>query len=280
MEKIEKIYGTNGIGLYTKIIGNGEPLLMLPGLSAGLWLWEKTADELAKHFRLIMPELRGSGRSDKPDMTYTIPLIAQDIIDLLKELNLEKVHILGVSMGGFVAQYFAATYPEKVASLILSCTTLGGVDQIGPSGTLLSWMIRPRGKSKKERLEHLYAYNFSEDYMKNHPEEIEKITNARIENPQPEYAYYRQFFAGIAYAGKKYANRIAASTLICSGRDDEIVSPENAYALKENIQNSQVKIFEGKHLFFYENHEVFNQLVIEFLSNHKMQENEQKPIGY
>ena len=64
----------NGIKIYTEFIGKGEPLLMIPGLGAGNWLWKKNYRSLSKNYRLIMPEIRGSGRTDKPDEKYSIKM--------------------------------------------------------------------------------------------------------------------------------------------------------------------------------------------------------------
>jgi pimeloyl-ACP methyl ester carboxylesterase len=260
-----EFFEINGIKIYSEFIGEGEPLLMIPGLGAGNWLWAKNYKCLSKNYRLIMPELRGSGRSDKPDEAYSIKTFADDIDKLLETLSVKKVHVLGASMGGFVAQYFASHWPENTASLILTCTTTGGQEQIGPTGDAFLCLVKPQGKTRKERLEYSYSFSFTEEFLKNHHNELEYITNWRIKNPQPEYAYYRQFFAGNNFEGKKYAKRISAPTLICAGKDDKLVQIENAYELEKNITNSKLEIFEGKHLFFYEHYNKFNKTVLGFL---------------
>ncbi len=258
---------TNGIKIYSEFIGDGEPILMIPGLGAGNWLWKKNYRYLAKSYSLIMPELRGSGRSDKPDEFYSVKLFAEDLNQLLEKLSIKKTHVIGASMGGFVAQYFAAHWPEKVASLTLTCTTLGGQEQIGPTGDAFQSLVKPKGKTRKERLENTYLFSFSQYFIDNHRDDLDYITNWRLEFPQPEYAYYRQFFAGNAYAGKKYAKKITAPTLICSGKEDQLVEVDNAYELEKNINKSRLEIFEGKHLFFYEHYNKFNKTVSDFIES-------------
>jgi len=240
---------------------------MIPGLGAGNWLWRKNYKQLSNNYSLIMPELRGSGRTDKPDEYYSIKMFAEDLNKLLESLSIYRTHVLGASMGGFVAQYFASHWPEKVASLILTCTTLGGQEQIGPTGDAFLSLTKPQGKTRKERLEHSYSFNFSQHFLENHQNELDYITNWRLEYRQPEYAYYRQFFAGNAFAGKKYTKKIKAQSLICAGKDDQLVELKNAYELEKNIENSRVEIFEGKHLFFYEHYNKFNKTVLEFLED-------------
>jgi pimeloyl-ACP methyl ester carboxylesterase len=262
-----EFFEINGIKIYSEFIGEGEPLLMIPGLGAGNWLWKKNYRSLSKNYRLIMPEIRGSGRTDKPDEKYSIKMFAEDINNLLEKLSISKTHVLGASMGGFIGQYFASHWPDKTVSLILTCTTLGGQDQIGPSGDAFLCLVKPQGKTRKDRLEYSYSFSFSDEFKQNHRDELEYITSWRIENPQPEYAYYRQFFAGNNFEGKKYAKRIIAPTLICSGRDDKLVEIENAYELEKYIENSKVEVFEGKHLFFYEHYNLFNRTVLDFLES-------------
>jgi len=257
-----------GARLYVERHGNGGPLLMIPGLGAGNWLWSKSLSQLSKHFALIMPELRGSGRSDKPDQIYKVARFADDLKSILDQLDIDKAHIIGASLGGFVAQYFAATWPERVNKLILVSTSLGGQCQLGPDGDILSRIIRPRGKTQRERLEDAYALNFTEDFRQRRPEELERITEWRTQHPQPEHIYYRQLLAGNAYVGADLAEKIVAPTLICAGKDDPLVPSQNAEALQKKISQAQAQLFEGKHLFFLEQSRKFNQAVIEFLCDH------------
>jgi pimeloyl-ACP methyl ester carboxylesterase len=255
----------NNIHLFVERHGHGEPLLLIPGLGAGTWLWAKNVACWAKHFDLIMPELRGSGRSHKPDEQYTIGKFAADLKALLDELEIEQAHVLGVSMGGFVAQHLAASWSERVRKLVLVATSLGGQCQIGPDGETLSRLIRPRGKTRRERLEDGYALNFSDDFMASHAEDLERITEWRTNFPQPEHIYHRQLLAGNAYHGAALAARISAPTLICAGKDDPLVPLANAHALQQAIPQAQLQIFEGKHMFFFEHPRKFNQAVLDFL---------------
>lgn len=264
---MEDYVAVNGIRLYVERRGHGKPLLMIPGLGAGNWLWYRNVDKLTKHFEVIMPELRGSGRSDKPDQHYSISLFAKDLHGLFEALSLSRVHILGASMGGFIAQRLAAKWPERVEKLILVSTSLGGQCQEGPDGETLSRVIRPRGRTRRERLQDAYQLSFTENYLAQHAEDLARITEWRAQNPQPEFAYYRQLLAGNAYGAERDAAAISAPTLICAGKDDPLVPLVNAHRLREKISNARLLIFEGKHLFFAEHSRDFNKAVVEFLND-------------
>lgn len=179
-------------------------------------------------------------------------------------------------MGGLVAQYFAANWPERVKKIVLAATSLGGQSQIGPDGEVLSRMIRPRGRTKRERLEDSYSLNFTREYMTQHSQELERITEWRTQYPQPEFAYYRQLLAGNAYDGEVIAHKITSRTLIFAGEQDELVPLQDVYALKDKIPNARLVIFQGKHLFFFEHSRKFNNAVIEFLKDETESAMEQK----
>ena len=256
----------NGVQLWVDRLGTDTPLVLIPGLGAGNWLWYSCAQSLARHFSLVMPELRGSARSDKPDESYTIEQFASDVLGVLDHYGIAQAHVLGASMGGFVAQYLAARVPQRVQRLVLVATSLGGMRQIGPAGETLARTIRPRGRTRRERFDDGYDLGFTPRYRAEHDEQLQKISEWRLAHPQPEWAYYRQVLAGWAFDGCAHAPRIAAPTLICAATTDPVVPVENAYALQQQIRDARVVEFAGRHLFFCEHPARFCGAVADFLN--------------
>jgi pimeloyl-ACP methyl ester carboxylesterase len=255
----------NGIRLCVERAGSGTPLVLIPGLGAGNWLWHGSADRLARHFSLVMPELRGSARSDKPDESYTIEQFAQDVLGVLDHYDIEHTHVLGASMGGFVAQCLAARAPARVRRLVLVATSLGGQRQIGPPGETLARTIRPRGRTRRERFEDGYDLGFTPRYRESNGDRLQQISDWRLAYPQPEWAYYRQVLAGWAYDGVALAESIVAPTLICAATADPVVPIANAHALRAQLRDARVAEFAGRHLFFLEHPTKFCQTVGDFL---------------
>lgn len=255
--------------LFVETCGQGENLLLLPGLASGNWIWWQNIEAFSQNFHLIMPELRGSGRSDKPDEFYSIDHFSQDIEIVLQALNIDQTHVLGVSMGGFVAQDIAVSRPHLIDKLVLVSTSLGGQCQQGPEGKVLSRMIRPHGKSRRERFFDGFKLNFSSDFLHRNDEILQEIIDWRLKYPQPEFAYYRQLLAGNAYHGAEAACHIGAETLLCSAKDDAIIPPQNAHALAAAITRSKLFFFPGHHMFFFEYANLFNAAVLEFLGGNK-----------
>ena len=123
----------NGVKLYYEIHGTGEPLLLIEGLGYASWSWFRQIEVLSDSYGVVCFDNRGVGKSDKPDIPYSIELMADDVARLLESLSIEKAHILGVSMGGYIAQKLAINYPQKVKSLVLGCTSFGGSQSIPPA---------------------------------------------------------------------------------------------------------------------------------------------------
>lgn len=256
----------DGTRLWVERCGSGVPLLLVPGMGTGTWLWEECIDALADRFALIMPELRGSGRSDKPDERYSVAQFSEDLIALLDELGTARCNVVGVSLGGYIAQELAARWPERVRRLVLVATALGGAAQTGPDGAVLTRLIRPHGRSRRERLEDAYELGFTAAFRATRNDLLDDITAWRLTHPQPEFAYYRQLLAGYAWEGAANVARIAAPTLICAAESDIVVPVQNAAALAAAIPHARVELFSGRHLFFIEHSARFCDVVAQFLA--------------
>ena len=116
----------NGCELYYEVHGQGDPLVLIMGLRRNVEWWYRQIPALSEKFQVIAFDNRGAGRSDKPAMEYSIRLFADDTAGLMDALDISEARILGISMGGYIAQELALNYPTKVNSLVLGCTGCGG----------------------------------------------------------------------------------------------------------------------------------------------------------
>src|SRR4051794_19933491 len=116
----------DGTRIYWEEHGSGEPLLLIMGLGYTLDMWYRTTPVFAEHYRVIVFDNRGVGRSDVPPGPYALSLMASDAARVMDAAGVESAHVFGVSMGGMIAQEFALRYPARVRSLVLGCTTCGG----------------------------------------------------------------------------------------------------------------------------------------------------------
>lgn len=135
MKPLKKTWGwvkgmhikVNGINYHVKTIGEGEPLLLLHGFTGSLQTWSPFINEWSQSFKLILVDIIGHGKTDHPEGVdrYSMEYVVQDLKEILHTLNINKVHLLGYSMGGRVALSFSILYPEYVLSLILESSSPG-----------------------------------------------------------------------------------------------------------------------------------------------------------
>ena len=117
----EKMIETNGIKLHTVVIGEGQPLVLLHGFPDFWYGWKSVINGLKKHYKLIIPDMRGYNLSDKPEgvENYKIELLMEDLKGLIETLKLGKIFLAGHDWGGIVAWAFAEKYPELLQKLAI-----------------------------------------------------------------------------------------------------------------------------------------------------------------
>ena len=122
-----------GTELYYERSGSGEPMLLIQGMAATHLAWGRPfLDSLERDFECIVYDHRGMGHSARAEMPFTIVDLAGDALALLDALGLESVHVVGISMGGMIAQELALAHPERVRTLTIGASYCGG-----PDGTLM-----------------------------------------------------------------------------------------------------------------------------------------------
>jgi pimeloyl-ACP methyl ester carboxylesterase len=257
----------NGIKMYYEIHGRGDPLILIMGLRRNVEWWYCQIPFLSKHFRVIAFDNRGAGRSDKPEMDYSIRLFADDTAGLLEALGVENAHVLGISMGGYIAQELAINYPEKVRNLILGCTSCGGKKALLMSQERMEKFTANQGLTPEEILRKDMDIYFSDKFIQDHPEKIREFIEISLRYYQPADAFFRQFKACLRHDTADRLDRISVPTLIMSGDADFLVPSENSRILKELMPGAKLIMFtDCRHCFFIEAADRFNRKVISFLS--------------
>ncbi len=256
------------INLYYDTQGEGIPLVLIMGLRRNIEWWYCQIPSLSKYFKVIIFDNRGAGRSDKPDIEYSIPLFADDTAGLMEALGIHNAHILGISMGGYVAQELALKYPDKVRSLILGCTGCGGNRAVLMSEERMNKFTANEGLSPEEILRKDMDIYFSDRFIEAHPEKVQEFVNVSLRYYQPKEAFFRQFEACLKHDTADRLSGIKVPVLIMAGDDDPLVPPENSRILKERMPHAQLYLFPGlRHCFFIEAGEEFNQKAIAFFKS-------------
>src|SRR5271167_2912838 len=173
----------NGVELAYELRGEGAPLVMIHGAQGDQSMFAGLAEVFAEDYRVLTFDQRGSGLSGKPDMPYSIAMLADDTAALMDHLGMSPAHVIGVSMGGTIAQELAIRHPEKVRSLVLGCTTPGGPKAVRLGGGALANAYSTQPMTAEERGKALAEAAFSKGYLAQHPEIITSMIESRRQRP-------------------------------------------------------------------------------------------------
>ncbi len=235
----------NGVNIYYEVHGEGEPLALLMGLGGNIALWDvELIEALGKRFQVIIFDNRGTGRSDKPDMQYTIELFADDSAALLHALGIDSAFILGASMGGMTAQEFALKYPRTCRKLILCCTLPGGDNTVPPTAEAFSILTSVKDLSPEEGARAMRPAAFTQKFIESHWDWLEKKLKREIEFPTPPHAFERHLMAAMTFDAYNRLPRISCPTLILAGTQDILVPSRNSEILANRIPGSQLILFD------------------------------------
>jgi 3-oxoadipate enol-lactonase len=253
-----------GIEINYRDEGAGFPLLLIHGLSDTLTLWTPLMSEFSNYYRVIAMDVRGHGCSSKPDMPYSIGMFSEDLRGFLDRLEIPQAHLLGLSMGGAIAQRFTLDYPESVASLILLSSfyhcdsglrdTLGKLREIAAEEGLAAFF------------DEAVKLVVSHDFVSAHREDIAEMKKicAQINSP---IAIVHAIDACLEFDASDRISQVSLPTLILSGNEDIFVPPYLAEQIHRCIRGSEWRILTGvgHNLVIPEKTLELTRIILEFL---------------
>jgi pimeloyl-ACP methyl ester carboxylesterase len=256
----------DGVQIAYEVLGEGEPLLMIQGLAYDRNGWGPLPGLLAEDFRVVKFDNRGVGESDAPEGPYTVQQLAADAAAVLDAEGIERAYILGVSLGGFVAQEFALAWPERVEKLVLVSTMPGGPKSHPmPAPTVEAFGKFPT-LSREDGLRMLVENSAGARAVRDLPELIDEIYAYRLEAAPPIESWQAQAVAGATFDAYDRISAIDVPTLVVTGGDDVVVDTRNSDLLAELIPNARlVRVPERGHLLIWEDPTAVLAPVKEFL---------------
>ncbi len=157
------------INISYKVLGQGDPIVLIMGSGSTMDMWDPLfLDNLSSKYKVIVFDNRGMGNTTAPPGNFSIAEFANDTAGLMEALGIEKAHIMGWSMGSFVAQELAIRYPEKVNKIILYAGDCGGKEAVMPSPQVLKDLTNTSG-SPEERGMRLFNLLFPKDWLSRQP---------------------------------------------------------------------------------------------------------------
>ncbi len=260
----------NKIRMQYTVSGQGDPVLLVNGLSAPSINWALQAKALAAHFSVVTFDNRGVGETDlPPEPIYTTGQMADDAAALLRHLKIGRAHVVGASMGGTIAMELALRNPRLVRSLTLACTWAEADARF--LHTIESWIALSARVPIEDRYRHvLYPWLFTPEFL-GKKESVEQVFQRSMAYPHQTKAeaIERQGRGIMAWNGSRI-NRlgsIKAPTLVMVGKDDILTPPAFSRALAKKIRRARLVVLPGGHGFFLEEADLFNRTLIRFLKS-------------
>lgn len=250
-----------------EIRGDGAPLVLVHGLAYDRHGWGRLPELLARRFRVVLVDNRGVGESDAPPGPYTVAEMAADVVAVLDDAGLERTNLLGVSLGGYIAQEAALAYPERIDRLVLCSAAPGGPSAYPMPQAGQDAFARFPTLEREAGLRLMVENSLGERGVRELPELVEEIYAYRLEHAPSVEAWLAQAAAGAGYVDDDRVAGIAAPTLVVAGGADVVVDPRNAELLAKLIPDARVEIVPDRgHLLVWEDAGRVAKLVTEFLS--------------
>ena len=234
--------------------GSGEPLLLIQGMSANSRAWgDPFRSRLEEAFEVIAFDNRGMGLSSPVSGSFTIADMAADTAGLFEALELESAHVLGISMGGMIAQELALAHPERIRSLALGCTYCGGEGSALMDPSDFQGLVAAMRSGDRDRVfRETYKLNLSPGFR---ADEANYAPFAAMAGalPAPAETIGVQLQAIMAHNTQDRLAEVAAPTLVLHGTVDRMLGVVNGRLIASLIPGSRLEIFEDVgHMFWWE----------------------------
>lgn len=255
----------DGNELYYERRGQGEPLLLITGMSGTHLLWgEPFLEALAAEFEVLSYDHRGVGRSGRVDEQFTLQDLADDAAGLLGALEVQRAHVVGISMGGMVAQQIALRHPERILTLTIGCSYAGGEGSSLTPPENFQRLAEAWASGDRERaLRTAWEINVAEEFGRRSGE-YERWRTAVTELPVPLAVIQLQLRAIAPHDASARLGEISVPTLLIHGTEDGMLPVANSRVMAELIPGARLEELEGVgHLFFWEQPERSAALIAE-----------------
>ncbi len=253
----------NGIDIHCEVSGGGPWLTLSHSLCCDVSMWQPQLAALEKHFTVLRFDTRGHGGSDAPAGAYTFDQLADDVLGLLDALKIGRTHFCGLSMGGMIGQHLALKAPGRIDRLVLADTTSRMPAEAQPL-----WAERIRIAEEKGMGAHVQPTLerwFTAPWRAAHPEVMEKIGGLIRATPAAGYIGCAHAIARIDVTERLHG--VKSPPLVIVGRDDVGTPPAMAEAIAAAIPGARLAVIpEASHLSNIEQADVFNRLLLDFLT--------------
>jgi 3-oxoadipate enol-lactonase len=259
----------HGIEINYRLEGGGpETIVLVNGLADDLETWVfQMEDLLSAGYRVLRFDNRGIGRTSAPPGPYTSRMLADDARGLIDQLGLTDFHMLGVSMGGMIAQEFAINHGETLKTLTLACTYAAP----GPfcSRMFSMWADMAPANGVPFIMRDVTLWAFTVPFFEECEDVLKEFEAGMAELPMSVEAYLAQLNVIQMHDASDRLDRIQAPTLVLSGEEDILIPVRLARRLQEGITGSDWATSKGGHACMWEHPAEFNRIYLDWLAGHR-----------
>jgi 3-oxoadipate enol-lactonase len=258
----------NGIDLNYTLEGDGEEtIVLINGLADDLETWVLQVDDfLAAGYRVLRFDNRGIGKSSKPAGPYSSKMLADDAKGLVDELGVTGFHLMGVSMGGMVAQEYALSYPQDLRSVTFACTYAAP----GPfcSRMFAMWADMAAVLGVPFVMRDVTLWAFTIPFFEQRGEDLAEFETAMRYMDQPVHAYLAQLAVIQNHDTTGRLPRLSVPSLVLAGEEDILIPVSLSRRIHEAIPGSQWATTKGGHGCVWEHPAEFNKTFLDFVRRH------------
>lgn len=255
----------DGGQLYYEMEGAGPPLLLVPGLGGLASFWQPHVGPLAERFTVVLHDHRGTGRSSIQRIEHSVGQMADDLLQLMDHLGLDRAHVMGHSTGGAIGQTLALDHPSRLDRLVLSGTWAGADAYFQRLFDVRADILRRLGPAAYLRASELFLMPTFWHGHETEPEVTDAEAARRIPDPK---VVLRRIAAIQRFDRRSDVHRITAPTLVIGARDDAVTPPHLSEELGRLIPGAITIILpRGGHFFPQIAGSAFRTAVMDFLGD-------------
>lgn len=234
--------------VFWRAVGSGPGLVLVNGYGASAAMWPAGwIDELARSWTVVTLDVRGGGRSRFSEVPFTIGDLAGDVVAVLDDVGLDRAVVLGLSMGGMVAQETALRTPDRVTGLVLVGTRPPVPAFTPPRLRSNLLLLRPprRGQSLADHFRSLWAAAVAPGFAERRPDLIDELVEQTLDHPTPRALLRHQVRAMSGWGRAQRLARIAVPTVVVHGVEDQLSPVANGRAIAELIPGATLVELPG-----------------------------------
>jgi aminoacrylate hydrolase len=250
--------------LYYEIHGRGEPVLLVPGLGGAGSYWQSQLPEFTRHYRVILHDHRGTGKSERSRITYSVEQMTADVLGLMDALGIERAHVVGQSTGGAIGQIVAIEHPERLGKLVLSSTWTRADPFFRRCFAARKELLLRSGPAAYQGASSLFLY--PSWWISANLAELEREEQAGLAAFPPVEILASRIDAILAFDRTAQLRQITTPTLVICARDDHVTPPYFSEALARAIPGAALVLLDhGGHAASRIAAPQWNRAVLDFL---------------